>query len=412
MTLFWILAAALVVAVMAALVRTLLRAGTPAAADDGRASNVHILRDQLAEIDAELAAGTLAPEQHAAARAELERRVLDESRAADVTLTARSGRRSALALAVVLPALAVLGYALLGNRLAFDPILAKPPAQATADDIEALVERLAQRMREQPADPAGWALLGRTYAAMQRFDAARDAYREAVARRPGDPDLLADYADALAMTQGRTLAGEPEKLVLQALQADPDHLKALALAGSAAMERGDYAGAIRHWERAKAVAPEGSPFATGLDGSLQEARAAAGLPAQAAAQPQVPARAPAASSAAAAQVRVSVSLAPALAAQVRPDDTVFVFARAAEGPRMPLAIARRRAAELPLELTLDDSMAMTPQMRLSAFERIVVGARVSRSGNATPQPGDLEGQSAVPAAGGAPVHIEIGQIRP
>jgi len=407
MTLFWILAAALVVAVLLVLLRPLLRAGSSGGAADASASNVRILREQLGELDAELAAGTLAADQHAAARAELERRVLEESRGADVALRAPAGRAGVWLLAVAVPALAVSLYGLLGNRMAFDPILSKPATEATAADIETLVERLAQRMQAQPGDPEGWALLGRTYAALQRFEPARDAYAKAVELLPDNPHLLADYADALAMTQGRTLAGEPERLVLKALQIDPDHLKALALAGSAAMERGDPKAAVAYWSRIKQVAPPDSPFATGLDESLREARAAAGLPPE-------PAQAAASSpgAAGAASVKVRVSLAPALAAQVQPGDTLFVFARAAEGPRMPLAIARRSAAELPLELTLDDAMAMTPQMRLSAFERIVVGARISRSGNATPQSGDLEGQSAPLAAGAEPVGIVIDSARP
>lgn len=414
MTLFWILAAALVVAALAALVRPLLRSAAAPAVDTTRASNVRLLREQLAELDAELDAGTLAPDQHAAARAELERRALDETRDAEVTVAARPGRGSALALAVLLPALAVVLYMALGNRMAFDPVLAKAPSEATPADVESLVERLAQRMREQPGDPEGWALLGRSYASMGRFEPARDAYAKAVALLPDNPWLLADYADALAMTQGRTLAGEPERLVLRALQIDPDHLKALALAGSAAMERGDPAGAVAHWTRARRVAPPDSPFATGLDESLRAARAAAGLPIDDVVA--VPGAATATEAAAAgtteASLRVRVTLDPALAGRVQADDTLFVYARAAEGPRMPLAIARLRAADLPVEVTLDDSTAMTPQMRLSAFDRVVVGARISRSGDATPQPGDLEGLSDAVAPAGAEVAVQIGQVRP
>ncbi len=406
MTLFWTLAAALVVAALAALVRPLLRGAAAPTGDATRASNVRILREQLAELDAELAAGTLAPDQHAAARAELERRALEETREAEVTVSASAGRGSALTLAVLLPALAVMLYLALGNRMAFDPVLAKAPSEATPADVEQLVERLAERMREQPGDPEGWALLGRSYASMGRFEPARDAYAKAVELLPDNPWLLADYADAMAMTQGRTLVGEPERLVLRALEIDPDHLKALALAGSAAMERGDFAGAVKHWTHVKQVAPPDSPFSTGLDESLREARVAAGLP------PEDAAPVAAAPLAAAPGLRVRVTLDPALAARVRADDTLFVYARAAEGPRMPLAIARLRAADLPAEVSLDDSMAMTPQMRLSAFDRVVVGARISRSGDATPQPGDLEGLSDAVAPSGADVAVTIEQIRP
>jgi cytochrome c-type biogenesis protein CcmH len=412
MTLFWSLATALVVVVMLTLLRPLLRPPT-SAVDDTAESNRRLLRDQLAELDAELAGGRLAPEQHAAARAELERRVLDETRVADTPaapLPSGSGRLTALAMAVLLPASAVLLYLQLGSRDALDPVLAQAPAEATEADIETLIQRLADRMQAAPEDPEGWVLLGRSYAGLQRFELARDAFAQAVQRSPPNAQLLADYADVLAMTQGRTLQGEPERLILRALTLDPVNLKALALAGSAAMERGDYAKALEHWTLARSSAPPDSPFATQLDPAIAEARAAGGLPA-AAGGPVAPLAPAAASAAATAGLRVTVAVAPELAARVQPGDTLFVFARAAEGPRMPLAITRQPAGVQTVEVVLDDASAMTPQMRLSAFSQVVVGARISRSGNATPQPGDLEGLGEPMPPSGA-IRLVIDQVRP
>ena len=399
---FWILATTLVVVVLGVLLRPLLRPA-PLVADNPAASNLRLLREQVAELDAELAAGRLGAPEHAAARAELERRVLEETRVADTPVRARGGRWSALALAVAVPGLAVLLYGQLGNRAALDGLLAQAPTQATAEDVDALVQRLADRMQAQPEDPAGWLLLARAYGGLQRFPEASAAYAQALKRQAPDAQLLADYADVLAMTQGRTLIGAPEKLVLQALALEPDHLKALALAGTAAMERGDPQAALKHWNRAKAVAPAGSPFATGLDPAIADARAAAGLPATA--QSAAPASSPAAP--AAAPLQVTVRLAPALAGKLQPGDTLFVFARAADGPRMPLAIVRQPAGAGPVQVQLDDSSAMTPQLKLSGFAQVVVGARISRSGNATPQTGDLEGQTAArPSSGNAEVLID------
>jgi cytochrome c-type biogenesis protein CcmH len=406
MTLFWILAATMVVVVLAVLVRPLLRPAA-AAADETARSNLRVLRDSLAELDAERAAGTLSAGQHAEARAELERRALEESTTVDAAPGQRSGRTSALVLAVLLPAAAVLLYAQLGDRRGLDPVLAQPPSMASAGDVETLVQRLAARMQADPSDPQGWMLLGRAYAGLERFDKARDALAEAMKRTPPDAQLLSDYADVLAMTQGQRLAGEPEKLIQQALALEPDHLKALALAGSAAMERGDFKAAIEHWTHARRVAPPDSPFASGLDGSIAEARAAAGLPPESSTASAAPA--PAATSAA--PLEVTVTLAPALAGKLQPGDTLFVFARAAEGPRMPLAIARLAASAAPVQVKLDDSMAMTPALRLSTQPRVVVGARISRSGDATPQAGDLEGQSA-PVASAGSVQVTIDQVRP
>lgn len=401
MNLFLILSATLVVAVLLALAWPLLRPPAPAVLRT-EASNLRLLREQLAELDAERDAGTLDAEQHAAARAELERRVLEETREADVAVQARPGRASVLVLALALPALAVGLYARLGNP---DGLQASaPPPHATAADVESLVERLAERMKAQPEDPNGWALLGRAYAGLQRWRESAQAFDEAVRRSPPDPQLLADYADVLAMSQGQKLAGEPEKLALRALALDPDHLKALALAGSAAFERGDALTALKHWERAKAVAPPGSPFAEGLDGSIADARAAAG----ASAPPPAAATAPQAA-ASAAPLRVTVRVAPALAGALPPGATLFVFARAVEGPRMPLAIVRQPATGAgPVQVQLDDSSAMTPATRLSSQPRVVVVARISTSGMATPQPGDLEGQSA-PVASSGTVEVLIDQ---
>ena len=399
---FWLIAAALIAAVVAALARPLWRTAGERPSPDARASNVGILREQLAELDAERASGAIDAAQFGAAKAELERRVLEEAERVDPAPARTTSRASAITLALLVPVLAIGLYAVLGNRGGLDPLLAQAPAAATPEDIETLVERLAERMRDQPDDPEGWALLGRVYSRMERFELARDALSKAVALRTGDAQLLADYADALAMTQGRTLIGQPQALIEQALQADPQNLKALALAGSAAMERRDFTAAIDYWTKARAVAPDGSPFAAGIEQSLADARTAAGLPNDGVK--------------AAAAINGKVTIAPALAARVQPGDTLFVFARAADsdtgGPRMPLAIQRGTVGGVwPIGFTLDDSMAMAPQLKLSAFDRVIIGARISRSGDATPQPGDLEGHSGPLTPGAAAVTVSIDRVR-
>jgi cytochrome c-type biogenesis protein CcmH len=199
------------------------------------------------------------------------------------------------------------------------------------------------------------------------------------------------------MAQGRTLRGEPEKILKRALAADPNNVKALLLAGTAAFDRSDRAGAIRHWERALALVPEDSDTARNVRASIAEAGGSAGKT-----QVARPAQAPGSG-----RVSGVVKLDPRLAGKVRPDDTVFIFARAAEGPRMPLAILRKRVGDLPVQFTLDDSMAMAPQMKLSTFPRVVVGARVSKTANATPQPGDLQGQSAPVKVGAQSIAVTI-----
>ena len=213
------------------------------------------------------------------------------------------------------------------------------------------------------------------------------------------------------MLQGQRADGEPTRLIEQALAMDPNNLKALALAGTAALERKDAAAAVRYWSRARELAPPGSDFVAGLDRSLEVARA--GLPAMASA-PAVaaPAGTTATAGAAAASVRGVVSLAPALAARVDPGDTVFIYARAAQGPRMPLAIIKRKASELPISFTLDDSTAMAGDMKLSGTAQLMVMARVSRSGQAMAQAGDLMGQLGPVSPGATGLALTIDSVQP
>jgi cytochrome c-type biogenesis protein CcmH len=232
------------------------------------------------------------------------------------------------------------------------------------------------------------------------------AFKQALALKPDDPNLLADFADALAVVNGRNLEGEPGKLIARALEVDPNNLKALSLAGTAAFLRKDFAGALRHWEKLAQVAPD-SDFARQIQGGIDEARRLAGGPA-----PGTPAQAPPqpAAKTAAASVSGTVTLSKQLAGKAAPDDTVFVFARAAEGSRVPLAILRKQVKDLPLKFTLDDSMAMSPAAKLSGSPKVIVGARVSRSGGALAQPGDLQGLSAPVDVGSSGLAIEIGQV--
>jgi cytochrome c-type biogenesis protein CcmH len=290
-----------------------------------------------------------------------------------------------------------------GNPRALLPQTAEGGNQhgLSAQQFEALVSRLAARLKDNPEDAEGWMMLGRSYAVLGRFGEASEAYAKAAARMPRDAQLLADYADALAMAQGRTLQGEPEKIILRALAIDPGNLKALLLAGTAAFNRNDHRAAIRHWERALKVLPGESDMVQRVQASIAEARSLAGSPGGRT-QFAKPAQAQGGG-----RVSGVVRLAPELAGKVSPGDTVFIFARAAEGPRMPLAILRKRASDLPAEFTLDDSMAMAPQMKLSAFPDVVIGARVSKSANASPQPGDLQGSSAPVKVGARSVSVVI-----
>lgn len=392
MTLFWIVGGLLVAVALLFIVPPLLRRKAP-----GRLSrsavNVAVYRDQLREIDSDLRAGTLSTDHYDKARRELEARLLDDVGGAEGTADPPQwGRRAALVLGLAIPLAAAGLYFVVGNPRALAPQAATDAAHnLDAQQIQGMVERLAERLKNNPDEVEGWVLLGRSYAVLGRFGEAAAAYAHAAERPPGDAQVLADYADALAMAQGGRLQGEPEKIIARALQVDPGNVKALALAGTVAFEKQDYTSAVAYWERILRLVPQDADLAQSVRASVAEARALAG----GSAAPQARVAAPGNTA-----VSGVVKLAPELAAKVAPADTVFIFARAVDGPRMPLAILRKQASELPATFTLDDSMAMTPDTKLSNYPRVVVGARISKTADATPQSGDLQGVSS-PVTGNA-----------
>jgi cytochrome c-type biogenesis protein CcmH len=390
-------------------------------------SNLLIHRDQLKQLQADRDNGTLSAAEFESEQTELGKRVLEDALATlkdDAPLNPRSnGRWAAIAVAVLLPVLAVGLYLQLGSPETVAPeampaVADVAPQQGphgmSFEQIRESAAALAERLQRQPDDGEGWATLARSYNVLGRFNEAADAYAKAVSRLPADAQLLADYADALAMSQGQKLDGKPLEIIGQALKADPTNLKALALAGTAAFERKDYPAAVGYWEKVEKAAPADSEFARSIGSSLEEARALAEGRMPAAALPEImpPQPAGAAQAAGAATLSGTVSLAPQLASKVRPDDTVFIFARAEQGPRMPLAILSKPFRELPASFTLDDSSAMMPDMKLSSAGAVMVVARVSRSGNATAQSGDLEGMVGPVRPGSRDIQLKIDKVLP
>lgn len=415
MTVFVSIAALLLLGAVLAVLVPLLRQprATPAAtAPDSASLSIGILREQLGELEREHQAGRLDEEQYEQEKAELELRVLEDARRETIA-GVQDTRRPRLAIGVgVAVSVAVIGvYFLLGSPQVLDPgkqeQIAGQAGQGghalSPQQIVSMVERLSERLQDNPNDGQGWQMLARSYGVLGRYAESAAAYARAVSLLPPDAQMLSDFADTLAMMQGRRLQGEPEKLVRQALQVDPRNVKALALSGTIAFERKDYAAAIGEWRKILAVVPAESNVATSIQASIADAENKLGK-----AGGSIPAKIPVAASVAApAKVSGSVTIDPQLRQKAGADDVVFVFAHAVDGPRMPLAILRKRVADLPFEFALDDSMAMTPNLRLSQFDKVVVGARVSKSGDALPRSGDFEGMSAqvVPGAGGVRILI-------
>jgi cytochrome c-type biogenesis protein CcmH len=391
---FLILCGLLAAAALALLLPPLL--GRPwTRAQRALASNKAVYAEQLSDLDAELRAGSLSQEQWTAARGEIERRALDEAPEGESAAQSSRSRVAAVVIGVALPAAAAALYGFLGNPQALLPPApeAAAPQPVTPQQIEAMVERLAGLLKTHPEDVDGWIMLGRSYAVLGRYPDAVSAYARAAKLRPGDAQLLTDYADALAMARGRDLSGPPERLLARALELDPNNAKALVLAGTAAFQRRDYKAAAAYWQQALPLIPEGTEVADSMRSGIAEAESRM--------------RAGGSSAANAGQIKGKVSLAPAAAGKVSPDDSVFVYARAAEGPRMPLAVLRRQVKDLPFEFSLDDSMAMNPAFKLSAFSKVIVVARVSKSGSAMPAKGDLEASTAPLAPGTKGIRLEI-----
>ena len=372
---------------------------------------------QLADLEQAHAAGTLSQAQRDAERASLERRLLDML-LHDSAVAASSAAKPAWSLivgvTVLVLVIAIGGYTY--KRSANPPQGDEEGADGVPNQaqVAAMVEQVAERMKQNPNDADGWAMLARAYSMMQRNDDALAAYQKAIALGKEDAGLLVDYADTLAVKNQHSLQGEPMALITRALKLDPDHIKGLALAGADAFERKDFALAAKYWGRIQAVGPPDDALVQRVAASLQEARKLAGLPAQAApavaqSKPQAQADAGAAAPGGL-SVSGTVSLSPELRAQASPEDTVFIFAKEAPNGRMPLAAERKQVKDLPYQFILDDSKSMSPQARLSGATQVVVSARISKSGNAIAQPGDLQGQSAPVALGAKDLRIDIREV--
>ena len=383
MTVFLILAAAMLGIALAFPLLPLLRnRGTPSATGevDGK---------RLKALDDALAAGVIDAGEYAAKRASL-----PATSAPTTAASRRPALLSALFVAVLVPLGAILVYQVKGEPGALDPARMEAPAAATAADhgidMDEAVKGLLAKLNANPDNAEGWALLGRAYQSMGKFSESRDALKRARDLLPDNHDLIVEYAQALALSnEGRRISGESRALLETVLKADPDHQRALWLIGISDYQAGDYDAAISAWNRLLPALPPESDIAESVRTQIADARRLGGGDA-AASTPNPAAPTAAAGNSSGPRLTVMVSLDPALLDRIDPTATLFVFARAENGPPMPLAIQRGPASGLPLTVVLDDSMGMMPSMKLSMFPKVVIGARISLSGDATPQPGDLQ----------------------
>jgi len=440
MIIFWILAAGLMGLALLFVVTPLLSKSEPTPQVDQDQLNLEVFRQQLQELEADLASGDLDQTQYKAARRDLERELLhdvDGNRVSTAAATGKGGRLTPLLLAVVIPAGAVALYLYIGN----DAIIARLETAAAGaaavpsghpatpggevPPLDVLVQRLAEKMEKTPDDLDGWVMLGRTYFAIKQPEKALGALEKAYGLAPENPDVITAYAQAVASNAGGKLAGRPAELIRTALEIDPQNTSARWLEGLISYQAGEFATAVERWEAILAGLDPQTQEAADLRDFIADARQQGGLTANATADEPPSADTATAGATgtretprsvetpAGPQVTVRVMLDESLWASADQNDSLFVYAKAVSGPPMPLAVQRLRVADLPATVTLNDGMAMMPAMRLSSFPEVTVGARVSKSGQASPQSGDLEGEvSPIKPADSPEVEITIDRVRP
>jgi len=404
---FWLIASALTLLTLGLLLWPMLKGATAGATGDPDKTR-SVYRQQFVELDQDRKNGVLNDAQYQQARRELERRLLNEVGPPQITPTTTRRRIDHRVLAgiliVAIPLFSTLLYLKLGNPLAivYPGGLSMSGQGGPGDghqapgELDALVERLKSRLAQSPDDGAGWALLALSYVALGRHAEAVTIYEKAVQLIPDDAQLLADYADALGVLQGRRLEGKPEALIERAINADPRNVKALMLAGTMAFDRKDYARAAAYWAEARANLPPGAAqeIIHELTNGIAEAQELGGGPKPTTASALPARQVPSPDKAGPARaISGTVTVAPSLAGKGAPTDTLFVFARSVDGPPMPVAIVRAGWKDLPFTFRLDDSNSPMPTRKLSDAGPVMVIARLSKSGNATPKSGDLQGMS-------------------
>lgn len=421
---FWAILAVFIIIAFAFLLPPLLRNRDTSGIVARKDLTVTVYQDQFAELENDLKNEVISQDQYDQAKVDLEKNLLEDMGKADelddlekVAPSPLSNKIAAVIIVACMPIASITLYNAWGSgAAAIDPesVPVAVKNEQHKDDIEGMVNTLLARLQQDPADGEGWYMLGKTYQFLKKYPEAVNAFEKSLPLGGSqNADVLASYADAIAMASNRVLTDKAVSVLKQALEIDPRHVKSLWLVGTSAYQEKNYPEALKYWERLVKVLPAGSDEEKQITANIGEVRSLMGMPPMANITPSTAAGSVAegASVVSDARIQGTVSLGGAVASQASPEDTVFVFARAASGPRMPLAIVRKQVKDIPFDFTLDDSLAMNPSMKLSSVPKVIVGARVSKSGNAIPQPGDLEGMSSVlDVSQSAPLSLVINNV--
>ena len=396
--LFVLIALGIALCVAAIFLWVLLREKKPVTQASQANANAKVYRDQILDLDREHDSGHISDQEWQQSRDELSLRLLEDTAAVDdpAAKTEKPAIWTAVVLAVALPLGSMGMYMWVGQPEALNPLALKTPDQVDPKDLTKMAQTLAEKLQDKPDNLQGWVMLGRTYRTLENFDAALRAYDSAL-KLSDDDDLKLERIEVIAMQRQGQFEGEPWNVIREVLQRDPQHFGALLTAGSASYAEGKFADALKYWEQARKPLDANNPDLEGLESAIATVRERLGMP---------PAKAaPAAASGL--NVTGQVNLSASLKSKASPNDVVFIYATPANGDRMPLAIFKTTVSQLPFNFTLDDSTAMAPDRKLSAAGEVMVKVRVTKSGNAMPQSGDLSGSLGPVKVGAKGLKLEI-----
>ena len=396
--LFVIIALGIALCVAAIFLWVLLREKKPVTQASQANANAKVYRDQILDLDREHDSGHISDQEWQQSRDELSLRLLEDTAAVDdpAAKTEKPAIWTAVVLAVALPLGSMGMYMWVGQPEALNPLALKTPDQVDPKDLTKMAQTLAEKLQDKPDNLQGWVMLGRTYRTLENFDAALRAYDSAL-KLSDDDDLKLERIEVIAMQRQGQFEGEPWNVIREVLQRDPQHFGALLTAGSASYAEGKFADALKYWEQARKPLDANNPDLQGLESAIATVRERLGMP---------PAKAaPGATSGL--NVTGQVNLSASLKSKASPNDVVFIYATPANGDRMPLAIFKTTVSQLPFNFTLDDSTAMAPDRKLSAAGEVMVKVRVTKSGNAMPQSGDLSGSLGPVKVGAKGLKLEI-----
>jgi len=361
-----------------------------------RQMNAAIYREELDKLDMEHQTGIITAADYEISHAEMRQRLFQDTVEEDDREISGSAKKTAIGISVFIVLLSSILYFSLGDVVRVAQVNSEKPI--TQEGVEKMVAEFAVKMEKDPSNLKGWAMLARSYRILGRNEDAAKAYARAGDFIDSDPQLLADYADTLATIANGSFTGKPLQLVNKALKLDPNNLMALWLSGTASYSSGNYKAAVQTWEKVLQQLPPNTDEARAIQGSIAEARSKGGLTTMA----------PVAATGK--EISGQIELSAELKSKVKPGDVVMVIARK-PGERMPVAVLKVPAKDFPMSFALNDALAMNPSAPLSQLSEASVEVRISKTGMAKPEAGDLISSVQLIKVGSKNIRLIVNQVR-